>query len=61
MNVQETNEIRELTTAELELVAGGEKIDDYEFAAVLGFTFLAGVLAGGPCFLIGNVGVLKAL
>jgi hypothetical protein len=57
MSVQD--EIRELTNAELEVVAGGAD-DYYDWAAVAGGIGY-GALFSIPCYVIGNVGVLKHL
>jgi hypothetical protein len=58
MNMQKTNEDRELTTAELELVAGGHDTDDDIIAGLFcGF----GPLVAFGAYTIGEpVGYLKA-
>jgi hypothetical protein len=58
MNMQKTNEDRELTTAELELVAGGHDTGDDIIAAVF---CGVGPLVGFGAYVIGEpVGYLKA-
>ena len=57
MNMQKTNEDRELTTAELELVAGGVDtgtLSSIEVGIFTGFGFLAGL----ACYETGHVGYL---
>jgi hypothetical protein len=57
MNVQKTDENRELTTAELELVAGGVDtgtLNSIEVGVFTGFGFLAGL----ACYETGHVGYL---
>ena len=59
MNMQKTNEDRELTTAELELVAGGldnSTLDAIEVGIFSGFGFLTGLAA----YETGHVGWLNA-
>ena len=58
MRVQANNEIRALTAAELEAVAGAG--DDYD--VVIGFMWMAyGALCGAPAAAIADVGILKPL
>ena len=58
MNVQKTNEIHELTTAELELVAGGVTMDEY----IWDLAIIGGGLFDAGCVWASNrpVGVLGA-
>jgi hypothetical protein len=58
MNVQETNEIHELTTAELELVAGGMTDENYIQYGYALATLLGGPAIGGFASLIGERGYL---
>ena len=58
MSVQDTND-RELTTAELEVVAGGLEITEDHIVAFAGFAY--GACFWIPAVAIGNVGVLKHL
>ncbi len=53
MNLQVTNEIRELTAAELDFVSGGVTAHEVGFGVVVGWT--AGVLAMAVSVAIGAI------
>jgi hypothetical protein len=58
MDVQKTDENRELTTAELELVAGGVTDEQRIAAAYFGAQYLGGLPLLGLAYLIGERGYL---
>ena len=58
MNMQKTNEDRELTTAELELVAGGVDTGTLSSIEVGIFSLVFDFLAGLACYETGHVGYI---